>query len=729
MLLHRIPQWLRANLQPAVIFAIAGIVTCWMGLTHQLSTEYSTAERTAIARGEGLVRLFEQTTIRLFESADKALLFIRQVREANPEQFDFNKLAKEMSLVSRLTPQFGIVGPDGRLFAKPGYNGPPIDLSDRDYFKFHANSKSDELYIDKPTKSRISGETWIPATRRINNPDGSFGGVLVASINPAFAEIFYKSVTLGEHSNISIRGFDGILRASYGFINPPIKMTKVVADALAHAPNGHIWGGGAVDGINRLVSYRTVTGYPFIITIGETENNIFAEYSAHRTKYVAAGSVLTLLALFIIATSVRRRFISERANLLLQQTNDRLVAVIENISHGMAMIDAKKRLVICNSHFGTMYRLPPELLKAGTPHDAIIAYRVEHGIFAGEKSADALKGKLSALSQLPSDKVASRIDALGDGRLIRVTRYPMKGGGWVAVHEDVTESSSRAEKDKQRAEIDAAIRLFRETVEINLGAVRNSSTALRSIASELTNSSTETFNHTENAVRESIAATSNVGSAAAAAIELENSISEITERLNQSASVARSAVAETQTTNIEIDKLAQAVQKIGDVVRFIQEIAEQTNLLALNATIEAARAGDAGKGFSVVASEVKSLAVQTAKATEEISAQIKSVQSSTDGSVEAIQHITKRIQEIDAYASAVASSVAYQREATSEISQNVVSAAEGTKIVSSTLEKVAQSITKTGSAANTVLTATQAVETAATDLREKVEGFLRKVAI
>ena len=224
-------------------------------------------------------------------------------------------------------------------------------------------------------------------------------------------------------------------------------------------------------------------------------------------------------------------------------------------------------------------------------------------------------------------------------------------------------------------------------------------------------------------------ATTSVGTAAGAAIELEKSIAEITQRLIQAAAVARSAVTETQTTNNKIGELAQAVQKIGDVVKFIKDIAEHTNLLALNATIKAARAGSAGKGFAVVATEVKSLAVQTAKATEEISAQIAEIECSTGGSVDAIRQVTKRIQEIDEYASEIAASVGHQREATSEISQNVVSAASGTNVVSSTLAEVARSITQTGSSATNVLEAAHAVEAAATNLRDKVEGFLHKVAI
>src|SRR5207302_1775319 len=117
------------------------------------------------------------------------------------------------------------------------------------------------------------------------------------------------------------------------------------------------------------------------------------------------------------------------------------------------------------------------------------------------------------------------------------------------------------------------------------------------------------------------------------------------------------AAGEAKSTNDHVAGLAKAAQKIGNVVKLIQHIAGQTNLLALNATIEASRAGESGKGFAVVASEVKSLAVQTAKATEQISARIAAVQASTAAAVEGIRRNTERMQEINRYTSSIAASV------------------------------------------------------------------------
>ena len=150
--------------------------------------------------------------------------------------------------------------------------------------------------------------------------------------------------------------------------------------------------------------------------------------------------------------------------------------------------------------------------------------------------------------------------------------------------------------------------------------------------------------------------------------------------------------------------------------------------MALNATIEAARAGEAGKGFAVVAAEVKSLAVQTAKATEDISQLIGSVQTATSGAVAAIGRIATRMQEIDSCATAVSSAVEEQNAATAEISQNVTGAADGAKMVVSVLNEVAGAATDTRQSAESVLSASQAVEAAAAELRREVEGFLASVA-
>jgi methyl-accepting chemotaxis protein len=286
-----------------------------------------------------------------------------------------------------------------------------------------------------------------------------------------------------------------------------------------------------------------------------------------------------------------------------------------------------------------------------------------------------------------------------------------------------------AAREERRASVEAAISSFRERIDELLRTVGQSTLAMKSTATMLSTSSAETSQHAKSAVAASDDASTSVKTAATAADELANSISEISRQVDQTNNVVQVAVSEARSTNEEIAALAQAAQKIGDVVKLIQDIAGQTNLLALNATIEAARAGESGRGFAVVASEVKSLAVQTAKATDEISGQILAVQASTKGSVEAIHRFAGRMQEIDRYTSSVAASVEQQNAATGQISINVATAAQGSDVVASALGNVAGAAMQTLTSAQTVLEASQAVEATVARLRAEVDDFLGKVAV
>ncbi|MEH6631061.1 MAG: cache domain-containing protein [Halopseudomonas aestusnigri] len=211
--------------------------------------------------------------------------------------------------------------------------------------------------------------------------------------------------------------------------------------------------------------------------------------------------------------------------------------------------------------------------------------------------------------------------------------------------------------------------------------------------------------------------------------QLTSSIEEIDTRVQESSSVATEAVSQIKKTNEEVEGLSEAARKIGDVVGLISDIAEQTNLLALNATIEAARAGEAGKGFAVVASEVKSLATQTAKATEEISEQVASMQNATGSAVDAIKGIQNIITQIDEISGSISESVGRQNQVTHEIAQNVQEASYSTGQVTDTVDRVRSTAENASAAAQAV----EGMIVQMTDhvdlLGKEVEAFLSKVRV
>jgi methyl-accepting chemotaxis protein len=414
-----------------------------------------------------------------------------------------------------------------------------------------------------------------------------------------------------------------------------------------------------------------------------------------------------------------------------RRQNRQCLAALNNMPLGLCMFNSAERIIVVNERYMEMYALSPEVVKPGCTLSELFAHRQLQGTLTGEPAQH--RGRLLAV--VAKGEPSKDLLESGNGRVIAVLTRPMPGGGWVSTHEDITDQreierqrDAMARQDKRRAAIENAIAAFRQRVDALLKNVADSALAMSSTATTLSSASTQTSHRAEGAARISDEASSNVQTAAVAADELSTSISEISRQLTQTTDVVKLAVAEALSTNEDISTLALSAQKIGDVVKLIRAIAGQTNLLALNATIEAARAGEAGKGFAVVASEVKSLAVQTAKATEEITGQITSVQTSATGAVGAIQRISERMHEISRYTSAVAASVEQQDSATGQIAQNVSGAAAGTAAIASALTEVAGAATATRSSAGTVLEASKSVETAVTNLRTEIKGFLETVA-
>lgn len=337
----------------------------------------------------------------------------------------------------------------------------------------------------------------------------------------------------------------------------------------------------------------------------------------------------------------------------------------------------------------------------------------------------------SAMQRLSNDDTAVDVPGLGrkdeiGAMAAAVEVFKENAVARLALEQEAKALAARSEAEKKRAMQDMAA-----SFEAKVGdLVRNltaAATEMEATARSMFSTAEETNAQATGVASAAQQMSANVQAVATATEELAASAAEVGAQVSQTAEKSASAVTEARQTDVLVRELAQGASRIGEVVGMINEIASQTNLLALNATIEAARAGEAGKGFAVVAAEVKGLASQTAKATDEIAAQISQIQRATERAVAAIGGITAVIAEMNTIAIAVAAAVEEQQAATAEIARNINEAARGSEHVTQNIGQVSEAATHTGSASSQVLTAAGELAANAENLSREVGSFLTSV--
>ncbi|MHB0772787.1 methyl-accepting chemotaxis protein [Bradyrhizobium sp. 5.13L] len=288
-------------------------------------------------------------------------------------------------------------------------------------------------------------------------------------------------------------------------------------------------------------------------------------------------------------------------------------------------------------------------------------------------------------------------------------------------------SHDAAAREERARHIERSVEQFREAIGAIMRGLSDNASVMRETAQTITRVTADASSRAGTAANATEQASHNVTAVAGAAEELSASVVEIGRQVRQSAGAVEQTGQRTEKSISEIESLAAATQRIDGVLNLIQAIAEQTNLLALNATIEAARAGDAGRGFAIVAHEVKALAGQTAKATAEIGENVSMIQASTRNAVDAVREIGGAVREINEVTAAIAGAIGQQDAATREISSNAQSAAQGNETLVANITSLRDAIGETDTAAASVLTAASSLTATADTLSREVEKFFQNL--
>ncbi len=336
-------------------------------------------------------------------------------------------------------------------------------------------------------------------------------------------------------------------------------------------------------------------------------------------------------------------------------------------------------------------------------------------------------GQMSELSNVNKDLTVvnqDRGDEIGDvAKALEVFRKAAIAQEELQ-RQQLDEAAAREERAKQIEKLTSDFEMMASDV---MRAVAAASTELESTAQTMVGNAENASQVASNVAAASEEAAVNSKTAASGATEMAASVEQIGGSVADSTRVAAEAVSTSAMASTTIQELAAGAQKIGEVVELISSIADQTNLLALNATIEAARAGEAGRGFAIVASEVKELANQTANATGDISSQISAIQKGIEEAVNAMSTVDEVIGKLSENASSIDDAVSQQAAATSEIARAVEEAAMGAQTVTADIAKVTANASETGAAANQVLAASQELAKQAEDLQKQISGFITNV--
>lgn len=476
--MRRLHSRLKISMHGATVLGVAMIALVWGTIAFHLRVVERATVQGAFQDSANLARAFEEQIARTVRGIDSTLLVLRAIYVKDTKTFDLAEWTWHAGIVTDVVIQYAIIGQDGKLRASSLGQVSPVDLSDRDHFKAHLDAAIDDVFISKPLVGRHSGKPSIQLSRRILFPDGTFAGVIVASVDPAKLVQFYQSIDIGRDGAINLIGLDGVVRASKGFKKEVTTTLNVEGGVVARVRGeaiGSYVAPGSVDGISRFLSYRKVAGLPLVVAVGLGENETLGSFYADALKYIAAGTAISILVFIVMSLSGRHRkdltkayLALRRSELITQAHRVELRAALENIVQGLLMVDAEGKITVINRRALELLDLSEEWFTPGRKMKDMLDFLKERGEFADNDFDPAVRAILASGGRDSSIPVYERTRP--NGVILEIRSMPTPDGGLVRTFTDITERKRSEARIAEMATHDeltglANRSLFRERVD------------------------------------------------------------------------------------------------------------------------------------------------------------------------------------------------------------------------------------------------------------------------
>ena len=464
--------WRSVPLQIAALF----LPLVWIGYFAITASERTQALEQARSHGDSVAKLFQENTERIFERVDQSLSIVRTLYAQDPAGFNLKSWSERAHLASGDVVQFSLIGLDGYMLATTsGYSGPPLYLGDREHFISTLRQADDRLYVATPVFGRASNKWTIQLARKLLDQHQAPLGVVVGSISVDMVGNFYETAKLGAGGTLILRNANYVVLAARGVDQNGFVGQVAAGYIQSRLPNadGQYWSDGRPDRSNRLVTVRRSSLFPLIFTVGIAEHEIYARYESRRDTYLGGALVLSLVIVVATGLHWRRQQALDRAQFELRDSLGKFEDALRNLPQGLSMFDGNDRLVAFNRQWLDMYGLPPDDIRVGMTF---------HEVFAHQDAVSDLGGYLSDLKRrLAASENESNTLTFPNGRIVHISYGRRRDGGWVAMHQDITERKASEDRIEKLAHYDSLTglanrNLFKERIDEALARRRRMKT-------------------------------------------------------------------------------------------------------------------------------------------------------------------------------------------------------------------------------------------------------------